>query len=66
LCKRGALVSLKKGELSILIVTFRKAEGGAILVHVGVPQHAQKGVRNGWPKYYWKPWQKYLGKEKKK
>jgi activator of HSP90 ATPase len=58
----------KKGELSILIMTFEKAAGGAIvaLVHVGVPQHDQKGVRNGWPKYYWKPWRKYLGKEKKK
>jgi hypothetical protein len=36
------------------------------LVHVGVPQHDQKGVRRGWPKHSWKPWQKYLGPEKKK
>ncbi len=52
----------KKSDLSILIMTFEKAAGGAFveIVHVGVPQHDQKGVRNGWPKYYWKPWKKYL------
>jgi hypothetical protein len=67
LCKRGARF-WKKGERSILIMTFEKAAGGAIveLVHAGVPQHDQKGVRNSWPKYYGKPWQRYLGKEKKK
>jgi hypothetical protein len=36
------------------------------LVHVGVPQHDQNGVRNGWAKYYWKPWKKYLAAQKKK
>jgi activator of HSP90 ATPase len=58
----------KKDELSILIITFDKAPGGTIveIVHVGVPQHDQKGVRNGWPKYYWKPWKKYLAGQKKK
>jgi len=29
-------------------------------VHVGVPAYDHKGVREGWPKYYWKPWKKYL------
>ena len=58
----------KKDELSVLIMTFKKAPGGAFaeIVHVGVPQHDQKGVRNGWPKYYWKPWKKYLAAKKKK
>jgi activator of HSP90 ATPase len=58
----------KKAELSVLIMTFEKAAGGAIveLVHVGVPQHDQNGVRNGWPKYYWKPWKKYLAAQEKK
>lgn len=56
----------KKHELSILVMTFEKAPGGAIvqIVHVGVPQHDQKGVRNGWPNYYWKRWKKYLGPRK--
>jgi activator of HSP90 ATPase len=47
---------------SILIVNFSAAPGGAKvdLVHVGVPQHDHKGVTNGWPKYYWKPWKTYL------
>jgi activator of HSP90 ATPase len=58
----------KKNELSILILTFEKAPGGSIvdLVHVGVPQLDQNGVRNGWAKYYWKPWKKYLAAQKKK
>jgi len=47
---------------SILIVNFSVAPSGAKvdLVHVGVPQHDHKGVTNGWPKYYWKPWKTYL------
>jgi hypothetical protein len=49
----------KKGELSVLIMTFEKAAGGAFVgvVHVG--------VRNGWPKYYWKPWPRCLGQKRK-
>jgi hypothetical protein len=48
-------------------MTFERAAGGAIVesIHVGVRQHDQKGVRNGWPKYYWKPWQKSLGQKEK-
>jgi activator of HSP90 ATPase len=47
---------------SILVLNFSKAPGGARidLVHIGVPAHDYKGVTNGWPKYYWKPWKKYL------
>jgi len=58
----------KKDELSVLVMTFEKAPGGVVveIVHVGVPQHNQKGVRNGWPKYYWKPWKKYLNAQKKR
>jgi activator of HSP90 ATPase len=55
----------KKADLdSILVLTFTKAAGGARvdLVHTGVPQHDHKGVRLGWPKYYWKPWRSYLKK----
>jgi activator of HSP90 ATPase len=52
----------KKDADSILILTFSKAPGGARvdLVHVGIPSYDQKGVRKGWPRYYWKPWKKYL------
>jgi len=54
----------KKEDWSILILTFSKVPGGAQidLVHVGVPAYDHKGVRQGWPKYYWKPWKKFLGK----
>jgi activator of HSP90 ATPase len=54
----------KKEDWSILMLTFSRVAGGAQidLVHVGVPAYDQKGVRKGWPKYYWKPWKKYLGK----
>lgn len=53
----------KKSDLdSILTLTFSKAPGGARidLVHVGVPAHDHRGVTQGWPKYYWKPWRAYL------
>jgi activator of HSP90 ATPase len=47
---------------SILVLCFSKAPGGAQidLVHVNVPRYDHKGVSQGWPKYYWKPWKKYL------
>ncbi len=53
----------KQSDLdSILILIFSKARGGGRidLVHVGVPPHDHKGVTQGWPKYYWKPWRAYL------
>lgn len=57
----------KKDEMSIVILTFENARGGAVvdLVHAGVPHHDQKGVRTGWPKFYWKPWKKYLVSRKR-
>lgn len=52
----------KKDDWSILILTFNKVAGGGQvdLVHVGVPAYDHKGVREGWPKYYWRPWRKFL------
>ncbi len=53
----------KENDLdSILTLTFSNAPGGGRidLVHVGVPQHDHKGVTQGWPNYYWKPWRVYL------
>ena len=49
---------------SILVLNFSKSRGRARidLVHVGVPAHDHKGVTDGWPAYYWKPWKKYLSK----
>ena len=53
---------------SILIVSFSPAPGGGKvdLVHVGVPQHDHKGVTEGWPKYYWKPWKAHLQNQSRK
>ena len=48
---------------SILVAQFEKsASGGATvyLTHVGVPEHDHEGVTQGWIKYYWDPWRKYL------
>ena len=48
---------------SILVAQFEKsASGGATvyLTHIGVPEHDHKGVTQGWIKYYWEPWRKYL------
>jgi activator of HSP90 ATPase len=54
----------KKDDWSILILTFGKVAGGAQidLVHVGVPSYDHRGVQEGWPKFYWKPWKKFLSK----
>ena len=53
---------------SILVVRFEKSAGGAAtvtLTHVSVPLHDHKGVTQGWKKYYWEPWKKYLKTRKK-
>ena len=59
----------KKSDLdSILILHFTKSgKGGRVeLVHTNLPGHDVKGVRQGWPNYYWKPWRAYLVKQGKK
>lgn len=47
---------------SILILEFSRVSGGGRieLTHVNVPRHDHHGVTEGWKKYYWKPWRKYL------
>jgi hypothetical protein len=56
-------VHFKKSDPdSILVLCFSKAgRGGRVdLVHVNVPPQDHKGVTLGWPKYYWKPWKRFL------
>ena len=52
----------KKEDWSILVLNFSRVASGAQidLVHIGVPAYDHKGVREGWAKYYWRPWKKYL------
>jgi activator of HSP90 ATPase len=49
---------------SVLILTFTKVARGTRveMVHVNVPAEDHKGVLQGWPKFYWQPWKKYLAK----
>ncbi|HVS86852.1 MAG TPA: SRPBCC domain-containing protein [Candidatus Acidoferrum sp.] len=58
----------KKGDVSILVLKFARTRSGTgvDLVHVEVPSYDQKGVRGGWPKYYWRPWKRYLASQKSK
>lgn len=51
---------------SILILAFSgTTKSGRIdLIHVNVSGKDYKGVREGWPKFYWKPWRKYLRKKR--
>ncbi len=53
---------------SILVLWFSKAPGGGRidLVHAGVPPYDHRGVREGWPKYYWRPWKAYLAQRRRK
>lgn len=58
----------KKEEIdSILVLTFLpEGDKGRIeLVHVNVADSDYEGVKEGWEKYYWKPWREYLAKREK-
>ena len=46
----------------VVVLTFvPDAEGGRIeLVHANVPDVDFAGVSQGWEKYYWTPWRRYL------
>ena len=53
----------KKEEIdSILILTFvPEGEQGRIeLVHANVADSDYENVKEGWERYYWKPWREYL------
>ncbi len=52
----------KKDPDSILILTFTSVRGGGEidLVHAYVPDYDRQNVNDGWHKYYWLPWKKYL------
>ena len=47
---------------STLILYFSpEGDKGRIdLIHLDVPDHDYDGVTQGWEKYYWAPWRKYL------
>jgi activator of HSP90 ATPase len=53
---------------SVLVMKFSKIKNGCRieLLHANIPDHDFKGVRNGWPSYYWKPWRIYLANERKR
>jgi len=53
----------KKSDIdSTLILSFQPdPKGGRIHpVHVNVTDHDYEGVKDGWHKYYWKPWRDFL------
>jgi hypothetical protein len=49
---------------STLILTFipEGSNGRIDLVHLDVPEVDYQGVSEGWEKYYWTPWRRYLAK----
>ena len=53
----------KEDPDSILVLAFSGDRGyGQIdLVHVHVADHDFEGVTEGWEKYYWGPWRRFLG-----
>ena len=53
---------------STLILHFSSSgkNGRIDLVHVNVPDHDYRGVNEGWKKYYWAPWSRYLAARRKK
>ena len=53
---------------STLILTFwpRGKSGRIQLVHVNVADRDARGVTEGWSKYYWRPWRRYLARRGRK
>ena len=49
---------------STLVLRFVPAgrRGRIELTHVNVPDQDFRGIANGWKKYYWRPWRKYLAR----
>jgi hypothetical protein len=49
---------------STLILTFvpEGSNGRIDLVHLDVPEVDYQGVTEGWEKYYWTPWRRYLAR----
>ena len=49
----------RKKDVSFLVRKFSKAPGAwrVDLVHAGIPKYDHQGVREGWVKYYWKPFE---------
>jgi activator of HSP90 ATPase len=47
---------------STLILAFvpEGAHGRIDLIHIDVPEQDYQGVSEGWAKYYWAPWRRYL------
>ena len=39
-------------------------EGRIDLIHLDVPEQDYDGVQQGWEKYYWAPWRRYLAEMK--
>ena len=56
----------KSDDDSTLVLRFvpEGTRGRIDLVHVNVPAHDYRGVVEGWKKFYWKPWAKYLASSK--
>ena len=55
--------NFRAGDIdSTLILRFVPAgkKGRIELTHVNVPRQDHRGVANGWKKYYWRPWRRYL------
>ena len=58
--------SFKKGDPdSVLVLTFEKAPGGALLTmtHTAVPDHKASDFKTGWYESYWEPIREYLKKK---
>ena len=50
---------------STLILAFvpEGGHGRIDLIHIDVPEQDYQGVSEGWEKYYWAPWKRYLAQK---
>jgi len=55
--------AFKSGDPDSTLILFFKPEqsqGRIELIHLDVPEHDHDGVTQGWQKFYWSPWLRYL------
>ena len=61
---RSAAFNETDADSTLVLAFCDTDEGGRIdLIHAGVPEHDHDGVTEGWPKFYWDPWRRYLENE---
>lgn len=58
--RSSAFMQEDPDSMLVLCFSTHQDQGQIDLVHLDVPGHDFEGVTQGWEKYYWEPWRRYL------